>query len=378
MTQTVDSQVHALIERFARGSLTEREVRREIAAVIYQSEIIERVVSAVVYRLSLSDQLRVDLADRLTLSIMEKVLEEGSTFFCLDKAAGSSAAGWTRQTARSMLKSTMRDSARAGTRNGTPTGLVDNEPSPLLAAAPSALQRYLEGEMETILEEYLLATRSRRDSDREQIAAVSLCQGMSAVPAIRPDSMSDRDDILRAFENDHRLARRSLRAWYETVHGSGGPVPGDVTTAMLALWDDQTEDSAHALLQRPDSWPHMLACAAVAPKPRPSFKFVQSTRARIAEEHSMSSSDRPLVHALVDSYIDAEHEATSGYSTMSEEDQKAITKGWQLSRNKLHKLAAQAARIPGSPLGSTPGQVLATIERWAGQDALCGIDQTAA
>ncbi|WP_435770616.1 hypothetical protein [Nocardioides sp. SYSU DS0651] len=381
-TDHVDQVVHHLIERYFAGDIDDRTARREICGALFTAGIHRDVATR---RTDLSHQTRADLADLLLHLLVEKLTDR--SFFSLATARGRSACGWARQVARTALPSELRNHRRAGARNGAPVdptshafaAMVDAVAAPMAGTAGTAgtasTASTVAGRcadphashLDDLADDYVRRTRGMRERDRLVVSAQALCAGLGVPGAVRPEAMADRDRCVAALEADDTLAYRSLRMWRAVVVDGAAVARSATDDLLLALWDDQTEDSSAALLARPAEVSHLLALAAASPLPRPPRKALQRLRTAVAGAAGpRDEAWREIAGDLVDSYIAAEHEACSDYATLSDEVREAARAAHRGARDRLDAVLARAAAHPAAPYGDTPRLVLAAIRQAAG------------
>lgn len=359
-TTEIDSVVHGLIDRHFAGDMDEETTRREIAGVIYVSGIHTDVAAR---RTDLSQQARRDLADGLLRIVTDRMIN--GDFFSLQTGRTTSACGWARQVARSAVQSEMRNARRAATRNGAPCDPY----GPLFSSATSwslvdrdTHAAHVDGTVGDLVEEFTTRAKGMRETDRALASAETLCVGLGVQPALRPESMADRDHCLVALQDDPMLAHRSLRAFRALVCGDDADGVGDIDDRLLALWDDQSEDSLEELLSRSPNVTHLIALAAVSPLPRPPKKVIAKVRTlACALPGQRDPRWRELASVLVDAYVASEYEPFSQYATMSADAKQATIVGHRIDRSRLEDLLARAVRHPGAPMGDHPRRVLATL-----------------
>lgn len=377
LTDDVDHVVHCHIDRYLAGEIDDRTARREICGALYAAGIHKDVAGR---RTDLPHQTRADLAERLLHLLVEK-LTDGS-FYSLATGRDRSACGWARQVARTALPSELRNHRRASVRNGTPVdptshafSAVVDKAAALRTVDPQSVQH--EAVVSELLDDYARRTRGMRERERVQAAARTLCVGLGVPAALRPESMVDRDRCLAALGADDTLAHRSLRAWRAMVFGPATAADTEVDELLVALWDDQTEDSSAELLAQPARVAHLLALAAVSPLPRPPAKLVQRLRtAVVAAGDPRDRQWRELATDLVDCYVAAEFEACSDYATLDEDARRAALISHHEARERFDLVLARAASYPGAPCGDTPSEVLASLGQAA--DAVRSARQSAA
>jgi hypothetical protein len=361
----VDRVVHHLIDLHLAGEIDDKTARREICGALYAAGIHHDVAGR---RTDLSPQTRSDLADRLLHLLVEK-LTDGS-FYSLKTGRTRSACGWARQVARTALPSELRNQARASVRNGTPVdptthtfSAVVDRVSALKTLDPQSAQ--YDAVVSELVEDHARRTRGMREGERVHASAQTLCLGLGVPAAVRPERLADRDHCRAALAGDETLAHRSLRTWRAIVLGVGQP-DADVDDQLLALWDDQTEDSSAALLAHSARVTHLLALAAVSPLPLPPAKVRQRLRDAVAAAADLADPQwGELATALVDSYEAAEFEACSSYATLSEQARRAALDHHRRARARLDDVLARVAAHPAAPYGTTPQEVLATVARTA-------------
>lgn len=361
-TDEIDALVHGLIDAHFAGQMSEEEARRRISGALYASGVHEDVAKT---RTDLTQQGRNDLAEMLLTLLTEKVIGSSDNGYSLETGRRTSACGWARQMAKAAIASEMRNARRADTRNGTPldpTGfefsVIGQTHASLIVWDTEAV--HVDGEVADLAEQYAQIIKGMRDTDRMVVNADTICLGLGVNPAVRPEWMDDRDDILTAITADETLAQRSLMAWRSLVIGSERDFEGcDIDDRLLALWDDQTEDSAGVILSKSAEVAHTLALAAVSPLPRPAKKALKRLKTAVmAAPSKRDKTWRELASVLIDSYIASEFEAVSQYATMSAEAKQAAVTGHTISRGRFQFLLNRAANHQGSPLGRTPERVL--------------------
>lgn len=366
-TDQIDERVRSLIEAHFQGEIDEVATRREITSMLYVSGIPNEEAQRA--KAPLTPQQRFDLGEALLHLLTDKMLS--GNFFSLETGRTSSLCGWARQVAKAAVASEIRNARRATNRNGDPW---DPQNHSFERAAGSgqrlvvndAYSTHVDGAVTTLVEEFTERTRGMRDTDRVVASAETLCFALGIEPALRPERMEDRDACLAALTTDENLAHRSLKAWNALVHGSDASAVGDVDDRLLALWDEQTEDSTTELLTRPAHVAHMLALAAVSPLPRPNKKALQKFKTVVMAGNGIRDKRwRELASSLVDAYVASEYEAVSQYATMSAEARSAAIIGHTIDRNRLETLLERAANHPGAPFGPAPARVLARLSEVA-------------
>lgn len=365
-TSEIDRVVHGLIDLHLAGQIDAETTRREICGALYVAGIHNDVAEQ---RIDLPYQVRSDLADLLLSRLIDKMV--ASDFYSFETGRQKSACGWARQVAKSVAQSELRNHRRAGWRNGTPVDPTSHEfcamvsrATPVGLADPYSLQRH--AAVSELVDDFTRRVRGMRDKDRLFVSAETLCVGLGVLPAVRPDSMSDRDHCLAALSVDQTLAQRSLRSWRHLVFGSAATALEDIDERVLALWDEQTEDSSAELLGRPSHVCHVLALAAVSPLPRPSRKALQRLKAVVMSGNGLTDERwRELAPRLVDAFVASEYEACSEYATLTDEARQAAVVAHQKDRGRLGVLLEWAAAHPDAPYGNSAERVLARIAQAA-------------
>lgn len=362
----VDQAVHRLIDLHFAGQLDAQTTRREICGALYVAGIHKDVANK---RIDLPRQVRSDLADLLLSRLIDKMI--ASSFYSLDTGRQRSACGWARQVAKSVAQSELRNHRRAGRRLGAPFDPTGHDFAAIVNGAadrevldPYALRRHTA--ISELVDDFTRRVRGMRDLDRVFVSAETLCVGLGVPPALRPESMYDRDYCVTALSADQTLAQRSLRRWRGLVFGAAETAPEDIDERLLSLWDEQTEDSSAELLERPSHVPHLLALAAASPLPRPPRKALQRLERVVAEVGGRADRRwRELASGLVDAYVASQYEACSEYATMTDEARRAVVVAHRQDRNRLGVLLERAAAHPGAPYGDSAKQVLARITETA-------------
>lgn len=366
-TDEIDAVVHDLIDEHFAGNLTEEQTRREISSALYASRIHEEVARTASVS---TQQQRNDLAESLLTLITKQVMvaSDKASAFDLEKVRHASVCGAIRQFMKKALPSEMRNHRRATNRNGTPLDPGGYEFTVLGQTAASLIvwdedSARVDGTNSDLVDEFVDLTKGMRGTDRMLANAEVLCLSMGTAAAVRPDAMADRDAIHKALLADETLAHRSLRQWYDLVCGENNVEPSArVEDRVLALWDDQDESMAEALLRRPREVAHALALAAVTPLPRPAKKALSRFKSIVSGTAPKRTAPwRDLTSALCDAYVASQYEAVSQYATMSTDAREAAAVGHQIARNRLDDLLALAAVHPGTPLGKSANMVLARL-----------------
>lgn len=378
-TDQIDAYCHNVIDQHFNGNISEEEARRAILGAVFQAGLHTDVAER---RTELTPQARVDLSERLLTLLTNQVLvvSDKPSAFVLGEARRSSVCGALRQYLKACAPSEMRNLRRATNRNGAASDPTSHEFAAAAHSSPhlvvvDAHSAHVDDDIADLVEKFTTRTRGMRETDRVMACAETLCIGLGVEPALRPETMADRDYALKKLVADERLAFESLRALTSLVYGSDRNAVGDVDDRLMSLWDEQSEDSAREILSRPPRVAHMLAIAAVSPLPRPPKKSLQKLKTVIMAGNGLPDKRwRELASALVDSYIASEYEAVSQYATMTDEARKAAVTGHLIARNRLDTLLTRAAQHPGAPLGTNPKRVLSRIVDAA--DVVFGAEET--
>ncbi|MFC5729403.1 MULTISPECIES: hypothetical protein [Nocardioides] len=361
-TSEIDQVVHGLIDLHFAGQIDAETTRREISAALYVAGIHLDVANK---RFDLPRQLRSDLADLLLSRLIDKLIT--GSFYSFETGRQKSACGWARQVAKSVAQSELRNHQRAARRLGAPIDPTSHEFAAMVNGAaaqdvvdPYALRRH--AAVAELVEDFTQRIRGMRSTDRVFVSAETLCVGLGVRPAVRPESMADRDYCLEVLSADQTLAQRSLRRWRQLVFGSALEPMEEIDERVLALWDEQTEDSSAELLGRPGHVCHLLALAAASPLPRPPRKALQRLKTVVMTASGLQDDWWcELASRLVDAYVASQYEAYSEYATMTDEARRAAAAAHRRDRSRLGVLLEWAAAHPDAPYGDTAERVLARI-----------------
>lgn len=378
---SLDRHIADICTAVTTGSMDPGAARQVVASLLARQRIIADVVRSIA---NMRPSDREELADEVQMEVSRKVLDPAASgAFNFTVAVDASACGWARKTAANAAMTKLRSMRRQSQRMGEPT-----EPSDLAYLPQVGYE--IEPDSELALTDLLLygAAMERFNAARAGTRVASRFRiGVDAViessasglrRCVRPHGHATRSAILDTLEDDPTVAYRSLAAWVSTVYdrGTQADVDPDIATAMLMLWDDQTEDSALTMLDMDPLWAVAFVRAAVDPWPRPALRQIRTMR-RLAAETAAGSGGlawRRLAAALVTSFVAHECEWVSAFATTEDSHSKARQVGHVVARNAFASLCEQAALFDSRPLGATPDQVRESLSRLM-TDVLVGHDR---
>lgn len=352
----VDRQIHQIASAACTGGITEHDARQAIVGILTVLDIPTAVSRE---KGSLSSQMRVDLADRLSLLIERKALQEGEGGLDLARLAnGTSAAGWARQLARVGAASAIRDLTLL-TRNvsvdptadlhddATPTGYADyafhNASS---KPADAGLYADDENRFNELHDEFQQATSGLRASAR-LLQEVTYLRSTFGWPAlIRPESFVERETVRQlitpvtlaapAGENEtpetkaaveaererqslsddaaKRLPWESARARVDMVVTGESAEQRHIVDEMLYLWDDFTNEQLEKLVSLRPEVAYKLVEACVSLHAKPSRTAVRHAVEMVRMADQGKDWDT-LAKNLVLSWVAAECEAVGERDT---------------------------------------------------------------
>lgn len=380
-----DTACRDLLDQWAVGHLTERQVRRDVATLLTRSGIcreVSREYQTWHHGLASGPQLSQDVEAEFEEFLFRRVTEEGpDAFFDLERARAASVTGWARQTLRSARKSVLRNiHNRTSARQElvAPTGPEDGSYTAAArafqsTAAPGALDDGPELAQRMMLEEATEWLRAKachhRGIARTAAGAAALRFAFDLPELIRPD-WRVRRRALPALEADPKAAHRAAQAMLaclNRIHGWRGLFDA-ADQDLMSLWDDYSRAELFEVVSKDPAVAYTLALETLSDRARPDRPSVRAFRNAVKDLSPILKNGRKptgwrtCANAAVDAFLAEEFEAYSAFDTAgasarqekAAEREAALATAWD---------AYEAmARFPGAPLGGTHAEVRDRLE----------------
>lgn len=314
----------------------------------------------------------VDISVILNDILVDKIITTDSYDF--SKAANSSLLGWAMSYARKakdhrLTNLRQRETLRVKPFSHYDTGVEENERS-----FGSGIDAHLaEGDKWTTIsvhstdedEAFESATellgenrKGLRENGRLFVDCAVLCLAYHLPIASRPRAFEDREIVREALLEDNAAAHWSLHDYYEIATLELAPSESRFDSRMLAIWDSFDVEEADLLLSLPSQVAHIIALAAVSPKPKPTARNLDKFRTAIKKVSTVRGW-KLLAPKLADSFIAHEYEAFSEFHTR-DLDALAV-RDHERAIEDFSDLVAAATNFPGHPLGVTHSAVYQSL-----------------
>lgn len=382
---STDATCRDLLDQWAAGHLTERQVRQEVATVLTRSGIcreVSREHQTWHHGLSSGPQLSQDVEAEFEELLYRRLTEEGpEAFFDLDRARGASVVGWARQTLRAARRSVLRNiHNRTAARQElvAPTG---PEEGAYTAAARAFQSTPASGDLEDgpeltrrmMLEEATEWLRSKsahhRGTARTSAGAAALRFAYGLPELVRPD-WRVRRRALPALEANPKAAHRSAQAMLACLHRVEGwqAMLEAADPDLLSLWDDFSRGELLEVVSRDPVIAYTLAVEVLTDRARPDRPSVRAFRnavkdlAPILKNGRKPTGWRTVANGVVDAFLAEEFEAYSAFDAAGAAAHDEKTAEREATLAGAWDAYEAMVRFPGAPLGSTHAEVRDRLE----------------
>jgi hypothetical protein len=378
----LDRTTTDVARRVRDGDLTEREARMIVFEAVFRTGIVPSETARYCHRHGIARFLHDDMVDAAVDFYTRKILDlpsvdgaegdstgrNGTKFFDLEVfAGGASAAGSIRQALgdytlmhRTLLRS-VRSARKVGQIISTDLleGTVDAEGrlAGLLQELPvvpdpaaHVLDAARDEELERLHAAHETAATRQRGVLRMQVDAAAIREAFDLPELSRPLDPDVRARMLTWVEEDESLALCSVLA---LSHEHVDPR----VTALGALWTDYEAEhletiSTHEYARK---IAHLLVRDVLADRARPGRPALSRTRVAVRRAVAGCGVDTAWVTELTAVFVEHEHEARSAWDPDRGSGESTRDTSRYLSA------LAEAAALPGTPLGCTPAQVRAAL-----------------
>lgn len=376
------------------GVLTANQARWELACLIDNHSVFGEAAAAYLATTSSYRQEVDDLAERLRILIVLKLTGTTNGGYDLQRtASGESLIGWARNFSITAARSEHRNQNVWKKNQGSPYGRETADGANIWSAETLAAKGALvgssrdpvqesggiPGEADTmaqacvaseVAEVHVNRARGLRGISRlcEDARGLTEFYGLPSVQ--RPDNPADRERLREVVASDGQAAFRSVTALFEAMSAPHA-VPGTSATwsdshphpnlntspdaALVSLWSGYCSTDLGQLTQTTPGVAHVLALAALSPRPAPLQKVVSALVTDIE-----GRSDEPgwplLAQEAVHTWAQARAEMTSEFSF----NHPAAPKSAETLRTDARRWRAVAravASFTGGPLGVSVHQV---------------------
>jgi len=350
------------------GAVSAVHARRVVAALLYGSSIPESVAAG----WSGDRQFRADIADRLRLLLFTKAMQEADGGLRLDRVAGgASVSGWATQLCRAALPSAARDvrlrqrehqypTVGGGELDGTGLYRTITEVAELVAPTAVGVAG-VQVPGEHAADNGLSAVAGMRSGSRRHRGAAHLQRSLGVPAPARPPDPEARQQVVAALDRDPEAARRSVRAELARRRGlPAGPIGAD--DPLAALWAGYPQDALLTLAGRDYRYAHVVAAAAVSPRPAIRADVAAALTAQIRRTEPGDPAWEDLATELVAAFLAHISDLPSEFSpahrtaTPKSVDEKIV------EATTFAECAHRAASFLLAPLGSVPAMVESELQ----------------
>ena len=258
-------------------------------------------------------QFRADIADRLRLLLFTRAMQDADGGLRLDRVAGGvSASGWATQLCRAALPSAAGD-ARLRQRerphptvggselDGTGMHRTITEVAELVATAAVGIAG-VQVPGEHAADNGLSVVAGMRSGSRRHRGAAHLQHSIGVPAAARPADPEAQERVVVALDRDPKAARRSVRVELARLQGVA-PGPTGADDPLAALWEGYLLDALMTLARRDHRYAHVVAAAAVSPRPAIRADVAAALTAQIRRLESGDPAWEDLATELVAAFL---------------------------------------------------------------------------
>lgn len=378
---TIEERAAEVHDLRAKGVLTDAEARRELAALVEESNIHLDVAKGS----RITDETgRNDVANDLRELTIRKLLMTEDNCYDFERGRGASLKGWARNLQRAALPSVERPYLRYRNRNLLETdaehiysGGDDDTPFSnsvmdsmaarhTSSATPMSDAAKTDDDVPSLLDEQPTFLRKYQSETERTHAATAWVVGLTGLPfPHRLTDPAERKETFNLIMGDPYIAGDS--ASILSTMARGGKL-ADCNELMMKVWESYTCRDLESLLGDARAWVPIIALSAVAPLSQPS-QANRMKMIRFLASHASKSTRttfRPLIVRLVESFLAREAEPFSSHNnTLTEADKEALTEQATKTASRFSDDVRAVRDFPGAPLGST-GEVIfqALTDSW--------------
>jgi len=390
----IDMKARVISQAGVDGVLTANQARWELACLIDNHPVFGEAAAAYLATTKSYRQEVDDLAERLRILIVLKLTGTTNGGYDLQRtASGESLIGWARNFSITAARSEHRNQNVWKKNQGSPYGRETADGANVWSAETLAAKGNLvgasrdpvqesggiPGEADTmaqacvaseVAEVHVNRARGLRGISRlcEDARGLTEFYGLPSVQ--RPDNPADRERLREMVASDGHAAFRSVRALLEAMsapHAAPGtsatwsdshPHPNLNTSpdaALVSLWSGYRSTDLGQLTQTTPGVAHVLALAALSPRPAPLQKVVSALVTDI-EGRSDEPGWRTLAQEAVHTWAQARAEMTSEFSFTHPAAPKSADT-LRTDARRWRAVARAVAAFTGGPLGVSVHQV---------------------
>lgn len=229
------------------GDVDEKTARWQMAQMVTESGIAEKVAARYINNMSWRRQETVDLASDLNDLLLDKAAGPAATLDLAILAGGAPLLGWAQRLAQAACAG-VHNKYRRNAGRETP---VDYSDVPKLAPVEETV---VEEGLDLVASDWAVMSHNLRHAGRIHLAASIACSLTQLPKPARLIDRPDRDALLADIEADDSLARATLTS--AAAH------------PLSAAWADWTDAQKAELAEQNVLYAHSLALAALTPIPQ--------------------------------------------------------------------------------------------------------------